>query len=192
MRLDQYNNKSYSGGSFLSKLLWYYLGYPLVRSYLIPFSIVKVWLLRLFGAKIGIGVRIKPGVRVKYPWFLEVGDYVWIGEDAWIDNLAKVTIENHVCISQSVYLCTGNHNWNDVNFALILGEIYIEESSWIAAQSVVAPGVRIKKGAILSLGSVALKSLDSMTIYSGNPAIAIKQRKEVNNNPCIDYTGIKT
>lgn len=177
MRLDQYNKDVYSGGPFWKQLIWYYFGDILVRSYFLPFSPLKVWLLRLFGAKIGKGVRIKQGVRIKYPWFLEIGDYVWIGENAWIDNLAKVTIESHVCLSQGVYLCTGNHDWSDIAFSLRLGEIYIEEASWIAAKSVVAPGVRVGKGAILSLGSVATKSLDAMMIYAGNPAIAIKPRQ---------------
>lgn len=176
MRLDQYNNNYDRGGAFWKQLIWYYLGFSLVKSYFLPFSILKVWILRLFGAKIGQGVRIKPGVRIKYPWFLTVGDFVWIGEDVWIDNLALVTIESNVCISQGVYLCTGNHDWSNTEFTLRLGEIYLEEGSWIAAKSVVAPGVRVGKGSILSLGSVAVKSLDSMTIYSGNPAVAIKKR----------------
>lgn len=178
MRLDQYNNGSYNGGAFWKQLIWYYIGYPLVQSYFLPFSSLKVWILRLFGAKIGIGVRIKAGVRVKYPWFLEIGDYVWIGENTWIDNLVMVKIDSHVCISQDVYLCTGNHDWNDIQFTLRLGEIHIEEGSWIAAKSIIAPNVTVKKGAVLTLGSVALKSLDSMTIYSGNPAVAIKKRSE--------------
>ena len=109
MRLDLYTvGSSYTPGASLPKrLLWYFLGAVIVRSYLIPFSGLKVWVLKVFGATIGQGVRIKPGVRVKFPWRLTVGDHVWIGEDAWLDNLAPVTIGNHVCISQGVYLCTG-------------------------------------------------------------------------------------
>jgi putative colanic acid biosynthesis acetyltransferase WcaF len=109
---------------------------------------------RLFGAKIGQGVRIKPGVRVKFPWRLIVGDYVWIGEDAWLDNIAPITIESHVCLSQGVYLCTGNHNWVHPDFKLIPAPIHIQESSWIAAKSVIGPGVTVGWGAVLTLGGV--------------------------------------
>ena len=137
---------------------------------------MKVWILRRFGAKIGQSVRIKPGVRIKFPWRLTVGDHVWIGENAWIDNLAPVTIESHVCLSQEVYLCTGNHDWSDPNFQLITAEIYIEKSSWIAARAVIGPGVRVSQGAILALGSVTGCSLEAMTIYAGNPAQPIKKR----------------
>lgn len=87
---------------------------------------VKVALLQAFGAKVGQRVRIKPGVRVKFPWRLTVGDHVWIGEDTWIDNLDEVTIESNVCISQGVYLCTGNHDWGHPHFALRTGPIHLE------------------------------------------------------------------
>jgi len=56
----------------------------------LPFRQFKVFLLRLFGAKIGKRCYMKPGVNIKYPWFLEIGDYAGIGEDVWIDNLAMV------------------------------------------------------------------------------------------------------
>ncbi|MGM3308943.1 WcaF family extracellular polysaccharide biosynthesis acetyltransferase [Anabaena sp. WFMT] len=178
MRLDKYTLGSYNpGASYLQQLLWYFLGSPLVKSHWLPISFVKVGILRLFGAKIGNGVRIKPGVRVKFPWRLIVGNYVWIGEDAWIDNLAPVVIENHVCVSQGVYLCTGNHDWNQPDFKLITAPIHIEESSWIAAKSVVGPGVTVGKGAILALGSVTGQSLEPMIIYAGNPAQPVKKRR---------------
>ncbi|HIK06668.1 MAG TPA: colanic acid biosynthesis acetyltransferase WcaF [Trichormus sp. M33_DOE_039] len=178
MQLDQYTVENYTPGAPLWKQLsWYFLGSPLLESRWLPMSGLKVLVLRWFGAKIGQGVRIKPGVRVKFPWRLTVGDYVWIGEDTWIDNLAYVTIESHVCISQGVYLCTGNHDWNDPNFKLKIAPIYIQESSWIAAKSVIGPGVTVGKGAVLTLGGVAAKSLEAMTIYAGNPAQPIKERK---------------
>jgi putative colanic acid biosynthesis acetyltransferase WcaF len=178
LRLDRYTKGTYTTGATIWKqVLWYSVGAPLVRSYLIPFSGLKVNILRWFGAEIGQGVRIKTGVRVKFPWRLVIKDYVWIGEDAWLDNLDLITIESHCCISQGVYLCTGNHDWRDRNFALSTAPIYIESGSWIAARATIAAGVRVGQGAVLSLGSVATRSLEPMTIYSGNPAIAMKPRK---------------
>lgn len=178
MRLDNYTLGTYSPGAPLWKqLLWYFIGSPLVESYWLPISALKVRILRLFGAKISQGVRIKPGVRVKFPWRLTVGDYAWIGENTWIDNLAPVTIESHACISQGVYLCTGNHDWNHPDFKLIPASIHIEESSWIGAKSVIGPGVTVGRGAVLALGGVTGHSLQAMTIYTGNPAQAIKERK---------------
>ena len=178
MRLDRYTTGTYTTGAPIWKqLLWYFIGAPVLRSYLIPFSSLKVNILRWFGAEIGQGVRIKTGVRVKFPWRLIIKDFVWIGEDAWLDNLDWITIESHCCISQDVYLCTGNHDWSDRDFGLRTAPIYLESGSWIAARATVAAGVRVGQGAILGLGSVATRSLEPMTIYSGNPAIAIKSRK---------------
>ena len=180
MRLDRYTTGTYTAGANIcQQLLWYFVGAPLVRSYLIPFSVLKVNILRWFGAEIGQGVRIKTGVRIKFPWRLVIKDFVWIGEDVWFDNLDVITIESHCCISQGVYLCTGNHDWCDRDFALRTAPIYIETSSWIAARATIVAGVRVGQGAVLSLGSVATQSLEPMTIYSGNPAIAIKLRKIV-------------
>lgn len=177
MYLNNYTTGDYTPGAPLIKqLFWYFIGCPLVRSYWLPTSELKVFLLRLFGAKIGEGVRLKPGVLIKFPWRLSVGDYVWLGENLWIDNLAQVTIGSNVCLSQGVYLCTGNHSWSHPNFELITEPITIEDGSWIAARAVIGPGVTVKKGAVLGLGAVTGKSLEAMTIYVGNPAQAIKER----------------
>lgn len=176
MKLDQYTLNQYSPGApYWKQFLWYVVGSPFVRDRLIP-SLWKCWMLRAFGASIGQGVRIKPGVRIKFPWRLTVGNYVWIGECAWLDNLAPITLENHVCLSQSVYLCTGNHDWSHPHFQLRIAPILIQQGCWIAARSTIGPGVTVKQGAVLTLGSVAGKSLDSMTIYAGNPAQPIQRR----------------
>lgn len=178
MQLDRYTLGNYTPGApYWKQMLWYFVGSPLVQSYYLPFSSLKVWVLRSFGARIGLGVRIKPGVRVKFPWRLTVGDFVWIGEDAWIDNLAPVTIGSHVCISQGVYLCTGNHDWSHPLFELKVSPIQIEAECWIAARAVVGPGVTVGQGAVLGLGSVTGRSLQPMTIYAGNPAQPIKSRQ---------------
>jgi putative colanic acid biosynthesis acetyltransferase WcaF len=173
------------GASLIKQLGWYYLGAPLFASYLLPFSRPKAWLLRCFGATVGRGIRIKSGVRVKFPWRLTVGDHCWLGEALWIDNLAPVVIEDNVCLSQGVYLCTGNHDWQKPTFDLRLGSIHLKAGSWVAAQAIVGPGVTLGEGAILTLGSVAIRSLEPWTIYSGNPAQAMKRREVVGSGLAV-------
>ena len=133
-------------------------------------------ILRLFGAHIGKGVVIKPHVTIKYPWNLYVGNHVWIGENAWIDNLAKVTIKDNACLSQGAMLLCGNHNYKKSAFDLIIGEIILEEGVWIGAKCTVCPGVKCGSHALLTVGSIATSPLESYSIYQGNPAVKIKDR----------------
>ena len=174
--LQQFDNKSYHPGSWIKRCIWHYTNGFFFKSGLFPFYKLKTFLLRLFGAKVGKGILIKPGVNIKYPWFLEIGDHVWIGENAWIDNLAKVTIGNNVCISQGAYLLTGNHDYSKPRFDLMIKEIILEEGVWIGARSVVCPGVTCKSQAILAVGSIATNDLDENGIYQGNPAVKVKER----------------
>ena len=175
--LSTYNNAWYKPGRQIKIFIWYFVNTLFFANPLNPLSGLKVVLLKLFGAKVGKGVHIKPGVHIKYPWFLEIGNYVWIGENVWIDNLANVTIGNNVCISQGAMLLCGNHNYKKSTFDLILGEIHLKEGAWVGAKSIVCPGVTLNSHAILSVGSVANKDLDSYSIYQGNPAIKTRERK---------------
>jgi putative colanic acid biosynthesis acetyltransferase WcaF len=179
MRLDQFNNSAFDRGrSPLVEALWL-LAQAIFVSSSIPGRWHRVTLLRLFGAKIGRGVVIKPRVRVKFPWRLEIGDFSWIGEDAWIDNLAKVTIGSHSCVSQGVYLCTGSHDWSAEGFDLVVAPILVGDKVWIAAKGVVGPGVEIGSGAVLALGGVATSNLKSNWIHAGVPAKPLRERVTV-------------
>lgn len=113
---------------------------------------------------------------MKFPWRLTIGNHCWIGEDVWFDNLAPIAIGDQVCVSQAVYFCTGNHDWTSPLFDLRVAPITVGSDCWLAARSTIAPGVEIGEGAVLSLGSVAVRSLSPWTIYAGNPAVAIKPR----------------
>lgn len=177
--LSTYNNNWYKqtiGAGKLKQALWYFTNVLFFMNPLNPLSGLKCWLLKCFGAKLGRGVIIKPGVNIKYPWKLIVGDHCWIGEGVWIDNLATVTIGNHVCISQGAMLLTGNHDYTKTSFDLMVKEITLGDGVWIGAKAVVCPGVTAFSHAVLTVASVATKNLEAYTISSGNPATGIKQR----------------
>lgn len=175
--LSRYDNSWYDpGAGSIKRTLWYFVNVLFIKNHLNPIKGLKVRLLRLFGAKIGKDVVIKPGVNVKYPWLLSIGDYSWIGEDVWIDNLAQVTIGANCCISQGAMLLTGNHNYKLPTFDLMVRPIIIEEGAWVGAKCVVCPGITIGSHAVLSVGSIASSTILSNSIYKGNPALFIKER----------------
>ncbi len=174
--LSKYNNSWYIPGNALKRALWYIINVLFFINPLNPLSKLKIIWLRLFGAQIGKGVVIKPGVNIKYPWKLAIGDYSWIGEKVWIDNLDQVTIGAHCCLSQGAMLLCGNHNYSLPTFDLMTGPITLEDGVWIGAQSMVTPHTICKSHAVLSVQSVASKVLESYGIYKGNPAKKIKDR----------------
>ena len=175
--LSVFDNSWYHAGrSIFVQAAWFFLGLPLMRCAVLPGSGVRAHVLRLFGSMLGKGVVIKPGVRVKYPWLLTVGDHCWIGEDVWIDNIALVNLGSNVCISQGAYLCTGNHDWSDPAFALKPKPIELRDGSWVAARSVICPGVTVGECAIAAAGSVVTNSIPAYEIYSGNPARYLRKR----------------
>jgi putative colanic acid biosynthesis acetyltransferase WcaF len=176
--LSSFDNRWYKPGAGKWKIAcWYFTNILFFQNPMNPSSAIKRSLLRMFGSKIGNGVVIKPSVNIKYPWNLEVGPYTWIGEKVWIDNLARVTIGSHVCISQGAMLLCGNHNYKKSSFDLMVGEITLEDGVWIGAKTVVCPGVTCKSHSVLTVGSVASKALEAYGIYSGNPALWVKERK---------------
>lgn len=164
------------GAGLLKQILWYFVNALFVRASWNPFMGIKIALLRIFGAKIGNGLVLKNNVSIKFPWKLTIGNNVWIGEYAWIDNLEKVTIGNNVCISQGALLLTGNHDYTLTSFNYRNAPIVIEDGAWVGAKSVVCPGITMKSHAILTVGSIATKDLEAYGIYQGNPAKKIRER----------------
>jgi putative colanic acid biosynthesis acetyltransferase WcaF len=171
------------GRSLVVRTAWFAIGLPLLRCQFLPSSALRTGLLRLFGAEIAEGAVIKPGVRVKFPWKLKVGKHCWIGEDCWIDNLAQVTLGDHVCLSQAAYLCTGSHDWSQPSFGLITKPIGIQDGAWVAARASIGPGVVVGEHAIAGFGSVVTASIPPYEIHRGNPAVFVR-RREIGASHC--------
>ena len=137
-------------------------------------SVLRVALLRLFGARIAERVVIRANVNVTFPWRFTVGRDVWIGDDTLILSLGQVTIGPSVCISQRAFLCTGSHDFRTPGFELIVKPITIGGHSWIAALAFIAPGVEIGEGSVVTAGTVVITSAPPRSLIRGNPGVAVR------------------
>lgn len=172
------------------QLAWYFVSLLLIESAWFPLTRAKPAILRCFGAKIGKGVIFKPQVRIKYPWRLTVGDHSWIGQSAWIDNLADVRLGEHVCLSQGTYLCTGSHDHRSRSFDLTPAAIELQNGCWVAADSLLLAGVTIGANAIVAAGSVVRKDVKPAQVVAGNPAVWVADRQPVTEVPRQDGEAI--
>ena len=100
----------------------------------------------------------------------------WIGENVWLDSLELIKIGDNTCISQGSYLCTGNHDWTDQAFKLVVKPIIIEDGVWVGSKSIINPGVTLKTHSVITAGSTVTKDTDPFTIYQGIPAQPEKKR----------------
>jgi putative colanic acid biosynthesis acetyltransferase WcaF len=176
--LSSYDNSSFDPGrGLLVRTLWYYTSLLLFESGWMPSSGLKCRVLRWFGATIGRGVVIKPNVRIKFPWRLSIGDHCWIGQEAWIDNMAEVRIGNHSCLSQQVYLCTGSHDHRRRGFDLITRPITLGAGSWIGARATLLPGITVGENGLVAGGSIVSRDVEPGAVVAGNPARQIARRE---------------
>jgi putative colanic acid biosynthesis acetyltransferase WcaF len=155
--------------------VWIIVEFFLVSNPLQVSSRVRAGALRLFGARIGSNVIMRPRLRVKFPWNLEIGDNCWIGEGVWIHNQGLVAIEDNVVVSQEAFITTGSHDIHE-SMDLVIKPVVVRRGAWVTSRCIVLQGVEIGQNAILTPGSVANKSLPPASIYGGNPAIFVRER----------------
>ena len=78
VHLSSFNTGNFNkGAGFIKQTLWYFVNALFVRASWNPFMGIKVFFLKLFGAKIGKGLVIKNNVNIKFPWKLTLGNDVW-------------------------------------------------------------------------------------------------------------------
>jgi putative colanic acid biosynthesis acetyltransferase WcaF len=175
------HQNSFAGPSFplmnrLMRLVWGIVWGILGRFSPTPFHAWRSCLLRIFGAKVGIGVHVYPGARIWAPWNLELGDQVGIANDVILYNQALITIGSRSVISQGSHLCCGTHDYTQPGFPLVTKEIHAGSDVWIAAEAFIHPGVIIGDGAVIGARSVVTDPIPEWTVCSGNPCKPLKKR----------------
>lgn len=156
--LSQFNNRDFTrGASTWREFLWWVFRSLLFAPWFPVPSLVKVWVLRFFGARVGKSVVIRSRVNITFPWRIEIGDHAWIGDEVMILSLDQVTIGNNVCVSQRAFICSGSHDFRSETFDLVTEPITIGDSSWIAASAFVGPGVNLPCGSLVKAGEIVGK-----------------------------------
>lgn len=176
---DPYLRPSFSLGNRLRRAAWHLCWLFLYRPSPRPFHAWRALLLRLFGATLGPNCHFYPGSKIWAPWNLHCADQVTAGDEAEIYNPAPIRMGSHAIVSQGAYLCGATHDYDDPAFPLIAYAMHIGPYAWICARACVGPGVNVGEGAVLGLGSVASRDLEPWGVYTGSPAVRVKDRKRV-------------
>lgn len=176
--LRKYDQSKFDRGrpNWLIILWWLLQGMAFPLS-LHNFNGFRCWLLRLFGAKIGRGVIIRPTARFTYPWKVTIGDYSWIGDDVVFYSIDEIIIGSHAVISQECYLCTGSHDIQQETFPLTTAPIKIGNGVWVATDCFVAPGVTIGANAVIGARSSVFRDIPPQQVAWGTPCQPHYQRE---------------
>lgn len=117
---------------------------------------------------------------------LIIGEECSIGR-AEITLYDKITIGDRVVINDGVILLTASNRLSDPKWRHKSSPIEIGNYAWIATNSIILPGVKTGKGAVVGAGSVVSEDVPDYAIVSGNPAIIAQGRQRT---PDLDYSPI--
>ena len=176
LRIEKYKD-NYTIGNKFHRLVWKSFCLLFFRPFGLPlFKKWRIFILRLFGAKIGKGSVVHASAEIWAPWNLEIGLFTCIGPKSIIYNPGKIRLGNKVVISQHAYLCTATHDYESKLNTLYWKDIAIENFAWVAAEAFIGPGVTIGEGAVVGARAAVFKDVEPWTVVGGNPAKFIKKR----------------
>ncbi|MCZ7592442.1 MAG: putative colanic acid biosynthesis acetyltransferase [Kiritimatiellae bacterium] len=165
-----------SAGNRIARALWGVVYALFFRPTPRPFHGWRCFWLKLFGAKLGRGVRVYASARIWAPWNLAMGDFSVLGDFVDCYNVARIEIGANSIVSQYSFLCTATHDPDQSDFPLITKPIQIGAGAWIAADVFVGPGVTIGDGAVAGARSSLFQDVAPWTVVGGSPAKVIRER----------------
>ena len=184
--LDGFTGRGYDRGRGVPIQILWLMSRGLLMKWWCP-NTVRIGVLRLFGARIAAGVKVRHQAKIHWPWKLAVGSNSWIGEEVWILNLEQVTIGSNTCISQGAFLCTGSHDQRSATFEFDNAPLVIGDSVWVAARATALRGVRIGDGA--TVGATAIVTNDvpaGATVLAARPNVQWPHRSSENGDTGAD------
>lgn len=144
-----------------------------------PFRLKRHFWYRLAGIKIGRGSSIHMWARFYDPRNIAIGEDTIIGDHAFLDGRAKISIGDHVDIASQVLIYNSEHDINSEDFHAVDSPVEIGDYVFIGPRVIILPGVKIGRGAIVGAGAVVTKDVPEFTIVGGVPAVKIGERKNI-------------
>lgn len=158
------------------RLIWRIISMFAFRPFSLPFfNFWRIFLLKLFGAKIDRNCHVYSSAYIPSPRNLKMGEHSTIGPEAKL-HFGKTIIGKKVTISQRAYLCSATHEIDSINTPFISGSIEVKDFAWIAAEAFVMNNIIIGEGAIVGARAAVYKNVDEWSVVGGNPAKFIKKR----------------
>lgn len=113
---------------------------------------------------------------------LKLGNHVAIEHSCFIDYSGGLTVDDHVWISEGVFIGTHGHRITSRRIKkeqqTEFSSLHIGEDAWIGAGSIILDKVqRIGRGAVVGAGSVVTKDVEAWSVVGGNPARVIGRRQ---------------
>ena len=144
-------------------------------------SIFRKAVLTLFGAKVGKNFYCRPELAVHFPWKLEIGDNVWLGERTVLHNIEHIYIGSNTALGHEVFITSGGHDVRSRLFSYKNQEVHVGDQVWIGSRATILAGVQIGQGTVVAAGSVVTKPTEAWSIYGGVPARKLRARSLVND-----------
>lgn len=161
----------------LYRFVWRVVRLFFFRPFSLPFfNGWRIFLLRVFGAKIGEKCTVYASAYIPSPKNLSMGVHSTIGPQAKL-HIGKTILGNKVMISQRAYLCSATHEIDSLNTPFISGKIEVQDFAWIAAEAFVMSNTIIGEGAIVGARAAVFKDVGDWNVVGGNPAKFIKIRE---------------
>ncbi len=142
-----------------------------------PFNAWRLFWLRVFGCNLEGTPFVHQRARIEMPWHITLRDKSCVGDRANLYALGEIELGRNCVVAQEVYLCTGTHDFDDPNMALITSKIKVGDNAFVGARAFVLPGVQIGEGAIVGACSLVTHSVEPWNVVAGSPARFLKLRK---------------
>ncbi|MBN1850284.1 MAG: acyltransferase [Deltaproteobacteria bacterium] len=139
----------------------------------------------------GISLRLDGFCKVIHPENLQLGSYVYIGGNAYINCKGNVSIGDYTILSRNVTIYSYDHHFKNPDMLpydkkLILKPVRIGNYVWIGMNVTVAPGTVIGNGAVIGAGAVVSGKIpENAIVVSAKPRI-IGYRNAENINALLD------
>lgn len=119
----------------------------------------RVFLLRVFGAKVGSNCYISNRSSFVHPWNIVIGNHVSIDDYVFIKASASVEIGDYVQIANFVKIIPGGHDIRRPDFKFLGTPIIIENGVFIGANAFIGPGVKVGQMSVIGSNTRLYKSI---------------------------------